>query len=220
MTKSTWCSTSSTAAAGRPRRRAGSGRRARRCRRRRGRRRARRAAAAAAARRGPGPARPLLLGVGQVADRAVGVAPRGSSASSWRAARRVAGGRPSAEAASGTSTFSRTVRPGTGRGPGGCGRRPAADSRVGPRARARRRRGSCPRSGATSPHTALNSVVLPAPFGPMRPTISPARHVEGHVVEGGQAAEAHGQAADRRDAARPPCGRASCCADIGTSSCR
>ena len=38
----------------------------------------------------------------------------------------------------------------------------------------------------------LSSVVLPAPFGPIRPSTSPASHLEAHVVDGRQRAEAFG----------------------------
>ena len=45
-------------------------------------------------------------------------------------------------------------------------------------------------------------VDLPAPFGPIRPTISPARHVEADVVDGDQPAEALDRAVDRSSACR------------------
>jgi hypothetical protein len=40
-----------------------------------------------------------------------------------------------------------------------------------------------PASGFSWPVIILNSVVLPAPLGPMMPTIPPGRQIEGHVVE-------------------------------------
>ena len=40
----------------------------------------------------------------------------------------------------------------------------------------------------------LKTVVLPEPFGPMRPTISPALHGEIELVDGTQSAEGHRQA--------------------------
>ena len=48
-----------------------------------------------------------------------------------------------------------------------------------------------PASGAMNPQMTLNSVVLPAPLGPMTPTTSPAATVERDVLERGEAAEAH-----------------------------
>ena len=47
-----------------------------------------------------------------------------------------------------------------------------------------------PTSGRTKPEMTLNSVVLPAPLGPITPTTDPRRHVEGDVVERHEAAEA------------------------------
>ena len=52
------------------------------------------------------------------------------------------------------------------------------------RAAARLRRGSRPRSGATTPDTHLISVDLPAPLGPSRQCTSPGAHVEVHALEG------------------------------------
>ena len=50
-----------------------------------------------------------------------------------------------------------------------------------------------------------NSVVLPAPFWPMRPRISPSRSCEVDVVDGGDAAEAlHDARGTRARPARPP----------------
>ncbi len=42
----------------------------------------------------------------------------------------------------------------------------------------------------------LNTVVLPAPFGPISAVMSLTADVEGDVVDGDQAAEAHGQVLD------------------------
>ena len=42
----------------------------------------------------------------------------------------------------------------------------------------------------------LKTVVLPAPLGPISAVISPRLRLEGEVVDGGQAAEAHGQMLD------------------------
>jgi hypothetical protein len=39
----------------------------------------------------------------------------------------------------------------------------------------------------------LNTVVLPAPLGPISVNTSPRLHVEAHVVDGQHAAEAHAQ---------------------------
>ena len=45
----------------------------------------------------------------------------------------------------------------------------------------------------------LKNVVLPAPLGPMRPTISPSCTLHAHVVDGREAAEAHGDALGLED---------------------
>ncbi len=42
----------------------------------------------------------------------------------------------------------------------------------------------------------LNTVVLPAPFGPISAVMSPCARVERQVVDGDKAAEAHGQMFD------------------------
>ena len=42
----------------------------------------------------------------------------------------------------------------------------------------------------------LNTVVLPAPFGPISAVMSPRAAVEGEIVDRDQAAEAHGQMLD------------------------
>ena len=49
--------------------------------------------------------------------------------------------------------------------------------------------------------TQLNSVVLPAPFGPIRPQISPAFTSTGHAVERAHAAEAHRHVVDAKQRA-------------------
>ena len=49
-------------------------------------------------------------------------------------------------------------------------------------------RRSVPAAGRTSPDATLNSVVLPAPFGPISPVIRPTGAVEAHVVERDMAA--------------------------------
>ena len=54
----------------------------------------------------------------------------------------------------------------------------------------------------TKPVTASMSVVLPAPFGPIRPTTSPGLHLQRHVVDGDHGAEPHRQPADRQRRAR------------------
>ncbi len=47
----------------------------------------------------------------------------------------------------------------------------------------------------------LNTVVLPAPFGPISAVMSPRLARERQVVDGDQAAEAHGQMLDRAGSA-------------------
>ena len=46
-----------------------------------------------------------------------------------------------------------------------------------------------PLSGCSSPVIILNSVVLPAPFGPMTPTMPPRRQVEVQAVDQQRVAE-------------------------------
>ena len=89
-----------------------------------------------------------------------------------------------------------------------------------PRARAAMRRhagdvlagiaDACRSLGARKPEIRANNVVLPAPFGPIRPVMRPACDGERGGVDGDEAAEA------LADAARPPAGaqlmRASCAA--------
>ncbi len=45
----------------------------------------------------------------------------------------------------------------------------------------------------------LNTVVLPAPFGPISAVMWPLLGRERQVVDGGEAAEAHGQVVDAED---------------------
>ena len=51
----------------------------------------------------------------------------------------------------------------------------------------------------------LNSVVLPAPFGPISPQISPGRDLEGGAVEGDDAPEAHDNILDGQQTQTPRC---------------
>ncbi len=53
-----------------------------------------------------------------------------------------------------------------------------------------------PAVGRSMPMIAFIAVDLPDPFGPIRPKISPARRSRAEVLDGGEAAEALGQAAD------------------------
>ena len=62
------------------------------------------------------------------------------------------------------------------------------------------------RRASTKPEMMSNSVVLPAPFGPMRPRISPSSSVEVDVVDGADAAEA--RARRSRTLERPALGAA------------
>ena len=167
----------------------GSSRRARPSRRSTGRRPARRAAAGRARRRARAPAR-RASAPGRAATRgsARRTAPRRGARASrapgraaparpcrCRAARAgPAGSRPWPWSVSPVMTFSSTVSPANRPTPcrvremprpaSWCGRRPL---RVSPRQR------SVPSSGRVKPQTTLNSVVLPAPFGPMTPSTSP-----------------------------------------------
>ena len=63
----------------------------------------------------------------------------------------------------------------------------------------RRAREIVPRSGRRSPSTHSIVVVLPAPFGPIRPKISPSLDVERHVVDGDEPAVAFLDAGDPDD---------------------
>ena len=152
---------------------------------------ARRAAAGRARRPAPGPARPASApgragcpGSGRRTARRR--APRASRHARSRSARssrslrgrpeqRGDGSRPGPATPAPAMTFSRTVRPANRPTPcsvrampspaSWCGRRPA--QRLA--APAQRR----PRRARRKPQTTLNSVVLPAPFGPMTPSTSP-----------------------------------------------
>ena len=66
-----------------------------------------------------------------------------------------------------------------------------------------------PASSATSPVTTLNSVVLPAPLGPISPTTSPGRDADPGAVEGDEPAEAHDDPGGHQVARRARPGRAS-----------
>ncbi len=59
------------------------------------------------------------------------------------------------------------------------------------------------RSGLRKPFSKLNSVVLPAPLGPMIPRMVPRADVEAHVLHGLQAAMASTDCAPRRIASVP-----------------
>ena len=81
---------------------------------------------------------------------------------------------------------------------------PARGLEVGHVAPGRGRRG--PRSSGTNPLSRSNRVVLPAPLGPMTPTISPGAHVERHALDCLHPAEARrhlGHAEDRGRARAP-----------------
>ena len=67
-----------------------------------------------------------------------------------------------------------------------------------------------PSVGGKKPEMTLNSVVLPAPFGPMTANTVAFRHVEADRVVGDEAAEALGDILDREERhAAPPASRAS-----------
>ena len=51
-----------------------------------------------------------------------------------------------------------------------------------------------PEVGANVPESMLKIVLLPEPFGPIRPRISPCSDLERHVVDGREAAEPFHQA--------------------------
>ena len=59
----------------------------------------------------------------------------------------------------------------------------------------RRTRGSCPRPGLTNPQRTLKNVVLPAPFGPIRPQVPPGKATL-IVVDRRHAGEADGEILD------------------------
>ena len=49
----------------------------------------------------------------------------------------------------------------------------------------------------------LNTVVLPAPFGPISAVMVPCVDLEGQIVDRDQAAEAHGQVLDAEQECQP-----------------
>ena len=182
-----WCSTSSTASASRrPRIELG---RARPRRRRRARRRARRAAAAGCGDQRPGQRHPLLHRVGQAAGAAVGDVGHAEPLEHVERASRAARARRGRSAAAPSSA--ERGRPVPVVGPdhhvlerGQLREQPdalqrARDAEPGELVRphaavaAGRASGSRPRPAARSRRSTLNSVVLPAPFGPMTPTTCP-----------------------------------------------
>ena len=61
-----------------------------------------------------------------------------------------------------------------------------------------------PLVGGKTPHRMRMVVLLPAPLGPRKPTISPARHLERDVVDRGQRAEPLGEMAGLDHAPRHP----------------
>ena len=124
---------------------------------------------------------------------------RGPAAGNWPDAARRPG--PARRSARSRAPSSRRRAAGSGR----CGRAPCAMRRSGGSARhvAGRRCRSCPAVGCRLPASRLNSVVLPAPFGPISPSISPRRSASDMPSTAAQAAEPHDQAArlDQRQAA-------------------
>ena len=56
-----------------------------------------------------------------------------------------------------------------------------------------------PELGLSKPHSRLNSVVFPAPFGPMRAVMAFARDLEVIDVDGGEAAESAGHVVHDHD---------------------
>ena len=82
---------------------------------------------------------------------------------------------------------------GTGAPPGRCARRRRGESRGGAgRVQSRSPTAIAPASGRWKPERTLTSVVLPAPFGPIRPSISPRASVRADVIDRDEAAEADG----------------------------
>src|SRR5688500_12156803 len=87
-----------------------------------------------------------------------------------------AAGRRRSVKKAGTSTFSRTVSSSNGRSVWKVRPHPARALRKGgERVTSRSNRKTFPARGRTKPVRALKRVVLPAPFGPMSPRISPVR---------------------------------------------
>ena len=84
-------------------------------------------------------------------------------------------------------------------------------------ARVRRQRRKCPRRedstrpavGGNSPQIRLTIVLLPEPFGPIRPRISPLRDREIDAVDRAHAAEMLGEALELKHRRAPCCGRSS-----------
>ena len=97
-----------------------------------------------------------------------------------------------------SSTFSRTVMVSNSSIRWNVRPRPKRARRAGEwrRRGAARRAMTVPAVGVLRPVQELNVVVLPAPFGPMRPVMTPPRAVERHVVDGHETAEADGEAFD------------------------
>ena len=209
ITRSMWCSTSSTAhgvgAAGQF---ADQRRRARRCPRRRGRRPARRAAAAAARATSARASATRLrtaygsvarAGAGVVGDAAVRPARSARRSRSRRSSRSLRGSPNSAEAKPAgprvVGADHHVLQHGQA-GEQADALQGAGDAEAGQPVRAGPQRLAVEgqragRSAATNPQTTLNRVVLPAPLGPMTPTTRPGGHPQRDVVEGDQAAEAH-----------------------------
>ncbi len=104
-----------------------------------------------------------------------------------------------------TMTFSCTVRWGNVRTTWNVRPTPRRQSALGLRPGDGLRRGSGPRpaSGTRKPLSTLNSVVLPAPLGPMMPRISPLAHSKLTSASGLQTDEGLGDAAHLERAPRP-----------------
>ena len=96
-----------------------------------------------------------------------------------------------------TSRFSTSVICGNGRGIWNVRPRPrrrrACDGSLSIAAPSSR---IAPPDGLSVPAMQLKSVVLPAPFGPISPTISPRLHGHRHILDGHDAAEVPGDRAD------------------------
>ena len=131
---------------------------------------------------------------------------RARAASGSRAPRRAASAFDAARACTRRPARSRSPSaPGTVRDSGTCGRSRAGrcGARAGGAGRARRSRSSRS-SGWYSRLTQLNSVVLPAPFGPMSAQIWPVVDREGQVRERDDAAELDPHLLDRQQRHRRP----------------
>ena len=141
--------------------------------------------------------------------------PTSSSTSATRASRR----RPACSCCTGHATAVRRragpVRPPGGVGARSCRGRPRPAGRcarcpAGPAGRPAARRwpspasSTRPRSGRSWPQMQLNRVVLPAPLGPTRPTLSPGGHRQAHVADGGDAPERLGDVGDPSSASGCP----------------